>query len=91
MDVAHNAVRNDPRINWLCNPVQSFVVLPLQARNSEVFVERDTRTTSIDLPAGQPGRKTTLSLFPVTGKPPCSGDFKRVSVELRIPPNLGLL
>uniref|UniRef100_A0A803QSG1 Uncharacterized protein n=1 Tax=Cannabis sativa TaxID=3483 RepID=A0A803QSG1_CANSA len=62
-------VRNDPRINWLCNPVQSFVVLPLQARNSEVFVERDTRTTSIDLPAGQPGRKTTLSLFPVTGQP----------------------
>ncbi|KAM0863230.1 hypothetical protein ACQ4PT_017356 [Festuca glaucescens] len=21
VDVAHNAVRNDPRINWLCNPV----------------------------------------------------------------------
>ncbi|CAB4286430.1 unnamed protein product [Prunus armeniaca] len=21
VDVAHNAIRNDPRINWLCNPV----------------------------------------------------------------------
>ncbi|KAL5758358.1 hypothetical protein ACOSP7_020969 [Xanthoceras sorbifolium] len=21
VDIAHNAVRNDPRINWLCNPV----------------------------------------------------------------------
>ena len=21
IDVAHNAIRNDPRINWICNPV----------------------------------------------------------------------
>ena len=42
---------------------------PLLARNTGVFVARDTCTTRLDLQEGQTGRETTLSLFDATGDP----------------------
>lgn len=45
----------------LSTSTESSEVLPLQAKNTEDYVERGTETTRIGLPAGPPGRGTTLS------------------------------
>ncbi|KAF2313110.1 hypothetical protein GH714_009302 [Hevea brasiliensis] len=69
VDVAHNAVRNDPRINWLCNPVhkhRELRGLTSAGKKTGVYEERDICTTRIALLAGQPGRETTLSPFVAT-------------------------
>ncbi|GFY84374.1 ribosomal protein L23/L15e family protein [Actinidia rufa] len=70
VDAAHNAIRNDPRINWICNPVHkhtgSFEDSPLLGRNTGDSAERDTCTTRQGHQEGLPGRGTTHSLFVAT-------------------------
>jgi len=51
----------------LCTSTENSEVSPPKERRIVVFVERVTTTTRTDLPAGQPGRRTTVSLSVVTG------------------------
>ncbi|XVE65109.1 hypothetical protein DITRI_Ditri07aG0155200 [Diplodiscus trichospermus] len=65
VDVAHNAISNDPRINWICNPVhkhRELRGLTSAGKKNRGLKERVTCTTRIALLAGQLGRETTLSL-----------------------------
>ena len=50
-----------------CTSTENSEGSPQKERRIVVFVERVTTTTRTDLPAGLPGRRTTLYLSVVTG------------------------
>ncbi|KAK6160605.1 hypothetical protein DH2020_003986 [Rehmannia glutinosa] len=69
IDPAHTTVRNDPRINWICNPVhkhRELRGLTSAGKKYRVSEEKDTCTTKPVLREGPLGRGTRHSPFVVT-------------------------
>merc|ERR1712146_274362 len=64
VDPMHKAIRNDARINWICNPThkhRELRGLTPQERNTEDSRKKDTRLRRPDLLSGHHGRGRTTS------------------------------
>ena len=57
MDPAHNAIRNDPRINWICNPVHKH--RELRGLTSEGKKNRGLRGKGHNNHKNRPSRRAT--------------------------------